>query len=530
MTLSERIIDAAKKLWRKIVLGIKAGIGGVLDVVTVIGGGDTEGEIFPILNFGLREEIRTGAMEAGSNILQLTTTSQFVVGEKVIVEIGGEAGQGLIGTVGVGGSSPITDASQYYRAQISPLSLKATVTELINVNGSRLRLDEVASVTTSNARVYFDCTDIINGKLAETHAEPYTLTFPAGEFAIRTVIFHNFQPGWTIQGAGIDETVFMSPKGTDCASFTTFEASRCTLSDFTLRGNWRRNGFGFKGPETNDEGGVPQGILMFIVEDGIIERVKCVDISMKGGWFGFGTDCIVRDCITVLNEPHLVYYAPWFYGCSDSVDCTTENCRVESAWLIPGFEAFRSSGAIFTGCVGINATFSSNSSGGFHLEDCFITIQEGSQFSVDSFSHLNPIYNINSNIQPPDASMVLGGEIINCGFTVEGAINPDTGNFLTGININDLNPNITIDGGTYTYPDGAGEEIYPRVVNSTGENTHVLNVTCVGDVLFPDFQANIQLAHLNPGVVTNCIGSVRVNGLLGYAVALGHSTVTGVSG
>ena len=58
------------------------------------------------------------------------------------------------------------------------------------------------------------------------------------------------------------------------------------------------------------------------------------------------------------------------------------------------------------------------------------------------------------NIQPPDALLQQGGLIKNMQMTVEGPIGSKA-NLLKGIIVNDFNPNVTIDGGTISYPDGS---------------------------------------------------------------------------
>jgi len=513
------------KKWRDKVLNFW----GALDIVTVV----IEGEIFPVLSFGLREERRVGSMDAGSDVLRLTTTSQFVAGEKVIVEIGGEAGAGLIGTVGVGGFHAATDAGQYYRAQISPKSLKATVVST-DPNGGRLVLNTPATVATVNANVYFDCTDIIVAKLAETHAGPFTLTFPTGEFAVSSRMLHDSQDGWTIEGAGQDDTIFMSPKGVPSASMSFFDSDQMIYRDFQVKGNWKQNGFGLATfPPTFFPSDVPAGMYGHTTSNSVVERVKCVDVGMKGAWFDFAIGCSATDCTTILTDVHRFYYSPWFYGCGDSTNCTFDNCRVESESLISGFETFRSTGAVFVDCVGINAVFSSNSSGNFTFNNCSVTIAENSWFDTASFSHTNPIFNINSNISPPDTTMQFGGAITDCDITVAGPIGNANNDFLKGIVVNVDNPHIRINGGTLSYPVAiVGQEIGPFAIISTAEDCDVRNVTCLGAVEFPSFQANVNLSRSpgDAGQVDNVIGSVILNSVVVTGGrASGKSRVTGVS-
>src|SRR4051794_15940403 len=66
-----------------------------------------------LTDFGFKDISTTGSMAAGSNQLTIAAGAGFRVGDSVIVEIGGEAGHGLRGTMGVGGVDPAADQSYY---------------------------------------------------------------------------------------------------------------------------------------------------------------------------------------------------------------------------------------------------------------------------------------------------------------------------------------------------------------------------------------------------------------------------------
>src|SRR5262245_10871579 len=57
-------------------------------------------------SYTMSSEKRVSSMNGGSNVLTLTERSTFRVADQVIVEVGGEAGQGQFGTMGVGGVVP----------------------------------------------------------------------------------------------------------------------------------------------------------------------------------------------------------------------------------------------------------------------------------------------------------------------------------------------------------------------------------------------------------------------------------------
>ena len=68
---------------------------------------DYANNIFDPRDFGMRDvPVVTGSMTAGSCTLTLSSPRDIRVNDKIIVEIGGEAGAGGYNTVGVGGTSP----------------------------------------------------------------------------------------------------------------------------------------------------------------------------------------------------------------------------------------------------------------------------------------------------------------------------------------------------------------------------------------------------------------------------------------
>src|SRR4030095_7626900 len=83
--------------------------------------------------------------------------------------------------------------------------------------------------------------------------------------------------------------------------------------------------------------------------------------------------------------------------------------------LVEGIESFRSTGISFIRPRLRNATFASNASGNFLVQDADITIESMSLAAIGSFSPNNPVFNINANIS--DQNVDLGGEIVNCRVT-----------------------------------------------------------------------------------------------------------------
>ena len=205
----------------------------------------------PFNYYGLRAYKRVGSIAGGSNVLQLTEASTFKIGDQVIVEVGGERGKGQFGTMGVGGIlSAATDGWRqfYYRSKDLPLALVSKITAVAD-GGRTLTLDKAAATAATNANVYFDNHPLLNKVLTEEHPAGWTVTLPAGDFAISDKLQHLYYGGWIISGAGKGVTILRSPKGAPGGGLQCFETNDTQIRDLTIIGNAGQNGFGL-----NDHG------------------------------------------------------------------------------------------------------------------------------------------------------------------------------------------------------------------------------------------------------------------------------------
>jgi hypothetical protein len=414
--------------------------------------------------YGLRAYKCVGSIAGGSNELHLTEASTFKVGDQVIVEVGGERGKGQFGTKGVGGIVPVaTDGWKqfYYRSKDLPKALVAKVTALggswLFPDSKVLILDKQAATTTTNANVYLDNAPLLQAVANERHDPGWTVSLPAGDFAVSDRLNFNHQSGWIIKGAGKGLTVLRAPKGAPCFGIGV-GSSNTTVQDLTIVGNAGEHGFGVK---TDGIGGFDWGCGIWIGgANCLVSNVSCVDVFRKAVWGERVSNLQVSDCEARLTEPFRGYLE-WWFGASDSEGCTFTRCNIDNTHLAAGFETFRSNNVKFIACVSKNGVFSSNSSGNFLLDGFTLMVTAGSQFDETSFHHLNPAVNINSNIQPPNPAMLMGGTIKNVNITVQGPIDA-LGNLLKGIVINGQNPNIMVNGGIITYPNGIpGAEVGP---------------------------------------------------------------------
>jgi hypothetical protein len=455
-----------------------------------------------VRDWGARALSTNGSIVAGSSMLTLNGSNPFKVGDQVIVQIGTEPGRGQLGTEGVGGSRAAEPGMGYYREKQTPKSLVANV---IAVDELSVTLSKQAVAPATNANVFFDNSPIFDrivASIGSTKAiapSNWTMHWPRGQFAFSKFMSWNVPTtGQVIEGAGQDNTTLFSPMGVPSACLSIFQTLQTTVRRLHLLGNARNFGFGL-----DDTGGTfPTGVTFDLSDDCRAEDLLVTDVFWKAVGASYASNFLASRCKCVVTDP-ISQYISWMFAASDSTNCRFEDCEVDSAYLTAGFEGFRSDGIAFVRPVARNASMSMNSTGNFLIQDAKLIIKAGSQYNLDSFHYQNPIVNINSNIRPPNEAIKMGGLIKNITITCGGYINWNNDS-LRGVVIDGNNPNVTVDGGTMTYPDYAAPSIMPGAcgVNSNGPNTQVRNLTVIGKVnprAYPG--ANIAVAH---GTVTNC--------------------------
>lgn len=482
----------------------------------------------------------TGSMPAASNQLTVTSNPGFAVNDHIIVELGGEAGLGVRGTVGVGGTWPAlsyattitmnadsgqanltyawvvasgavyqylsgtwtaVDSVNYYIKQAIPKALVATIT---GIAGSAWTLSASSTAATTAAAVHYDNAPTLNALgLMASAVEPShgVWIVPAGRFAVGSLLTIEGHDDWTFRGRGNTRSTLFSPRGVPSAQWYVYQCDRMTIQDLRFEGNARNNGFGLVAEvtQTNVPGGdaYPRGISFYSCTDCVAKDLACADVFHQAVGTSYSTNVWAYRCTCTMTDA-LQQYIQWLFQWADSTGGGAVDCTVTSPYLTAGFEAFRSTGVSFIRPVGVNATFSMNSSGNFLIEDYLLTIAANSQLSEASFSRANPVINVNSNIQPPDASTILGGVITNPRWTFAGAINGD-GDVLKGITINADNPHVQVIGGSITHP--TCNHVWAPGVNATGATALVDGLTVVGTNSNTDF-GNIYVNGTG-GIVRN---------------------------
>ncbi len=509
----------------------------------------------------LKSTQTTGSISASSNELTVADASGFTIGDSIIIAVGGEAGAGLRGSKGVGGSWPtlsyadaterdadvgqadntyawlrstgvvyrfvsgswITELSgrTYYTNKAVPKALVATVTNKV---GNVLTLDAAASATATNASVYFDNVPVIDAAVALGGLH-ILLSAGAGDFALSDRVLIQGKHKWGLQGAGRDSTRFIVPDGVFLTA-SVFAPSLCSefqIGDLAVVGNARNNGFGLGATVTEtDLGGnaYPFGIFYGANRGGAVHRIRVTDVFMDGvaaqtdlvGAPGlYGSHVWAYNCEIVVTEP-LLSYIQWMF---QWVECTgggCQDCNIDSIYLTAGYESFGGTGCHFIRCTARNASWSLNAAGAWVLDTPDITIETNSQYPAvegfgPAFSSHNPLINVNTNASGPTVD--LGGEVINPTMLQNGFINSDFDS-LRGLVVGVDNPNVTVEGGIYTAPDYQSPSALfgPWGFDSTGANTDLSDFTVVGAP--PPGIPNISVTGGGGSSITNCTAQVIV--------------------
>ncbi|MCC6849122.1 MAG: hypothetical protein IT294_11535 [Deltaproteobacteria bacterium] len=467
---------------------------------------DYQNGVLDLRDFHVKSTLATGTIAAGSNQLTLAAAPAvpFAVGDRVIVETGGEAGGGQRGTVGVGGTWPAqsyptqaamladtglpdgtyawiqTDGSvhqwwqgawyaippgRYYDTPVHPLALRATVTAVAG-GGTVLTLDEMATVASSGASVHYDNAPILNrlgrqpaGEVGGYDLTPLTpadlvLRVPAGHHALGENVVIYRHPGWVLAGAGQAHSKLFSPRGTESAQIGINFSDGAGVRDLEVAGNARDHGYHLAVTETEISGGeaYTSGIIYRSTVGGLVRDVTVTDCFM-GLRVSFSDDIFGERVAVVMTQGKRTY-VQWLFLWSDAVGGGCTDCSAESPTLLGGFESVKSRDQVYRRCSTRNATMAFNRAGGYLVEDMNMLVEAGSNDGNGWFSPYEPMVNINTNTGSGAQYELLGGVLDNVNMFQTGflsLVGPKK-DVLKGININYANPDITVLGGSYSSP------------------------------------------------------------------------------
>lgn len=530
------------------------------------------------------EKQTTGSITEGSDILTVADGSGFEAGDWLIIETGGEAGAGLRGTVGVGGTWPAasfateaemnasdppttpqaafwirdtgdvwsrqgsvwvkgTETGNYYWEKVIPKALYAQVVARL---GNRIRLDRPAVVSSTNAGVYFDNWGIIQ----DACIGGTTLNIPAGTYHMSCHLYVFEQNGLTIAGAGQTQTILKSPKGAGQMSILMSSSPNCTVRDLQIDANQDPDRYSFHWPDSRaaaigstsifrerveNTTGWGRGVTFGSSSNGVIEDCTVLNPGQNGFAVISSTNTWAYRCTARLTHPRRSY-TQWVFQWVDNADvagaCGAEDCVIDSDYLISGFEFFKCRYGVFRRCIGRNAICSSNASDNGIWEDIELTIEDNSK--GPSFVAADAqIMNMNANTS--GGFNTLENQIINPTIIVTGS--PDGVQRLTAIAGNAGGAPVSISG-TYdtdpTSPKGliqfigdpiAGDEFGGGSIRTNSVPFTVEGIRIISTMLNPSSRNVIHLEGPHPAAsITNCIFDGSVTGETDNLTASGNQT------
>jgi hypothetical protein len=432
---------------------------------------DMDNKIIDPRDWGFKSVQTTGSMSAGSPTLTVASSTGFAIGDKIIVATGGEAGAGLLGTKGVGGTWPaasyaneaalpspsafraangntdayawledtgkvwiaflssgtptwgnFTDAyasddeAFFYFRNVAPRALIAYIT---NIVGNTITLDRNSVVATTNAEVYFDNTDVqyaAMGSIGASNLSSATFQWPAGTYAMSGRFFFGTNDYWTVRGDSRSTTVLKYPKGVPQIVIEN-SGEFASIRDFKVVGNFGTNYWCH--PTTNGYYTYEHTLVVFgnYKTGGYIERV-----DFENTWLCYALqtrfDGYARDCTAVWNNGSSSEYVGWPMQTAYCTDTWMEDCSLTFDSVNPGMELFQADGGGIRSCTLVNGYVASNTSGGGYLMDELdIDLDYNASPSEDWWAlGRQPAIEINTNIGGGALNPSLvntGGEIRN---------------------------------------------------------------------------------------------------------------------
>lgn len=317
-------------------------------------------------------------MAQGSNLCNVGSTAGFSVGDPVIVECGGESGQGLRNTMGVGGQwSPLGSGGYYMQFPVP----KAMMTTIAAINSStQFRLNANAATQTTNTKLYFDNGpkwDALNPTVAVSSRNGTLYQFGEGIYAFgnmggqRNRMHIGFANDVTIAGASRDTTELVSPYGCNQLDVRREPGGsglgmRPVVRDLHINGNQTLTRYGQWGDSGDDQ---PNAVTLLgsDVCGAIVQDLKITN-CFRHVTNQYGTRGNLIRRIVWRQDHQRGEYAQWMYSANDCTDAANpvifEDVVGSCPYLIKAFETFSSKGTIFRRCGGVNAICSSNTSGG----------------------------------------------------------------------------------------------------------------------------------------------------------------------
>lgn len=520
---------------------------------------DFDNKRFDFRDWGFKDSKTTGTIAGGSlTTLTVADATGFAVGDPIIVEIGGEAGAGEPETVGVGGTwptynyanaaslpdpatwcssvanavegyawvrdtvkvyraynpgsgyiweeySPVTQPRWYYANRVMPRALYATI---VNKVGNVLTLNVPATVATTNANVYYDCTpafkaflagDVndgtIGGIITFSIRSNLDIVVQNGVYAIHGRIITPTTSGWRIWGSSRANLRWYSPKGTENfsighqgsdnkwydMSWQAWAGTKYYCVDTDTAWFQPYHTIDCTGNANNGRGGE---------YNNRIDRIDFIN-TFGGSHFSNVTDSGSADCRGFQTNGNLQQYTTWFFQFAYGTNTWFDRLEYYGDKIGTAFEVFQANGGGFRDCLSVNGYFASNYSGGNYLIENFTQIVDANLTPANDWMSVNNfVFNLNVNIgegaNHPEIA-AYGGRVVNPTITI--TQNAATGYIPSGIAVNTDVVAIRITGthkakpgqGVITFNRAAGKESFTASGISSNEPVTVTGIRVKGN-------------------------------------------------
>lgn len=415
--------------------------------------------LIDVRDFGLKALSATGSMTAGSPTLTLTSNPGFAIGDPIIVVIGGEAGLGVPGTRGVGGEWPslvyanatarnadTTQPTNRVAGQIdngltyqwngsawegysltgslgnhlwhNKIVPKSLITTITNVSGTTLTLADSAIVSTTDALVVYNNATRIEAEIGfnytgagiPRYVDNKTIYWPEGDWYVgQNQSFINIvggERGWTIRGAGRDNTTIVSPMGVTGIKIQPEFKTDCLFEDIEFRGNHRGDkGYVFL-YNSNDvpEQTAVNAFNLTTTTNATIRRMRFV--NMIAG-ITSSTNAYMED-IEASYETGQRGYGGWQIAFANCTNALGTNIVIDNDYVIPAIEIFAGNNCEFNNVTVRNGITALNSASNWRMADFTITVDENNAE--------DPAYNqVLSNGAIVDINTNINGGLSACG-------------------------------------------------------------------------------------------------------------------
>jgi hypothetical protein len=363
-----------------------------------------------------------------------------------------------IGVETVNGGGYVAEQN-YYLAKAIPISLYA---QIIRIDGQYAYLDREVSITVKRAEVFFDNAKILLEKFRTVQFENVTIKWTSGRYCLGEAVYLENYNGLTFKGNGIDKTVLFSPNGVPNINLTFWNCSNCNLSDFSIEGNIRHEGFGmtwwsdvraaktvYEQYDRDPSFFYARGLTFMFCNNIQVKNYKAIDV-LSTMLVEKSNEVYGTNCHAVLTEGTMGY-EQWQFQQATSKGGGGTDCTITSPTLTGGFESFGSVGTKWVRMTCLNAVSALNDAGGVLVDHPVYKISKGSMPKNKWFPIGASVLSNNQNAG--NTNIKLMNTVVEPTIIVEGYID-EMKNGIDGFNTE--SKKFEVIGGIYEAPEIVG--------------------------------------------------------------------------